>query len=158
MPNILDEFVDKDFVPKREDEIMVDGSNLKNGMRVLIADTTARMSIDELLGENPEPRYVFMLRKYNRWCTISNVRRNGKKLSFTGTYDDGSMYRHDASYQSIWYVDRASMVDRSKKKRAEVRRVLTETVTMLSNKPSDPMTRSVYEDAINRIYTILDIR
>jgi hypothetical protein len=146
----LDEFVEKNFVPPRQDEIMVDGSNLKNGMRVLIADPESRVELHYLVDESPSPMTVFTARKYNRWCTVSNVRRTGSKVSFTGTYNDGAMYRHSTPHESVWYVTRDSMTERNKKKRTEIREILKEL--------AEGMDTPDYEGSIDRIYGILDVR
>lgn len=118
-------FVDKfyEMDPQFED-LIPEGTQLRDGMIVLLEDSTLRSDPDALLSKYDEER----MREVNRWCTVSEltVRRRFDRnemgdvideasplISFIAIYADGTKKKrtYDASYAWIVKLESISQTD-----------------------------------------------
>ena len=78
--------------PETED-LLFDGNELAEGMVVLVEDPNRRIDIEGSM----TPEHFYEARKWNRWFMISRLDRtpNGMRLSFLGTYEDGTKFKFD---------------------------------------------------------------
>lgn len=99
-------------------ELLANGSQLKNGMIVLIEDYMARVDIERAFAKDLEYRPVdpYALRRAetnNRWCRVSNVAhdKNHQQIVFVGEYADGTKVQRRYSDSYAWYVTIDSLFD-----------------------------------------------
>jgi hypothetical protein len=97
----LDEFVDKTYImdPATED-LLSRGSLLEDGMKVLIESATVKQVMTLKMAD---AEYA-LARRYNRWCTVSDIEDIGGRVAFIGTYDDGSKLKLVESRDMAWIV------------------------------------------------------
>lgn len=99
------------FVPKyyrmnpKTDELIRNGSGLKNGMRVLIESPNAKVDTDEDLNTWEEDRAL----ENNRWCIVEALQVDATGVSFTGVYDDGTKRSRRWSLSHAWLVRKDSI-------------------------------------------------
>jgi hypothetical protein len=99
------------FVPKyyrmnpKTDELIPNGSGLKNGMRVLIEEPNKRVNTDEDLDNWEEDRAL----ESNRWCTVEALQVDPTGVSFVGVYDDGTKRSRRCAGSHAWLVRKDSI-------------------------------------------------
>lgn len=102
-----DEFEAKFYQMDPEvDRLLFDGTRLRNGMWVMIAEPDMRVETEAPI--TPVGGAYAYARKYNRWTEVSELEVqyfDGERMvAFIGTYDDGtqSKFRVDLNYS--WWV------------------------------------------------------
>lgn len=94
-------FVDKYYeTDSSTEDILFDGSDLYNGMNVLIEDREERQ---EILSEMTASM-IDRAKERNCWAVISNVTWKGDSVSFIATYSDGSKRKRRHSIESAWLI------------------------------------------------------
>lgn len=113
-------FVERDYVMSPEDDdLLFSGTDLKEGMVVLIESSSMKGGPEDLNTTYAKKRYL----EANRWCTVLRVEirervdrdQNGRTIpisplvSFLAEYPDGTKTKrsYDASY--AWYVKKFSL-------------------------------------------------
>lgn len=117
-------FVDKFYQmdPAFED-LLPDGTFLKDGMVVLIEDSLSRVEMDRAI--NDDRGYdMSRARENNRWCTVSHVQfrshpqidyESGRSIglnhlvSFVATYGDGTKTKRTYNVSYSWIVKKDSI-------------------------------------------------
>jgi hypothetical protein len=92
--------------PKTED-IVFDGTRLKNGMNVLIASAAMRAQFD-FGSEELAPVLLDLALERNRWCIISHVTIDNDAVfplvRFIATYPDGTKRKRVHGIHQAWLV------------------------------------------------------
>lgn len=118
-------FVDKFYQmdPKHED-LIADGSELKEGMVVMIGDKMFRADMNHL-SHHPHPYLHERAMENNRWCTISQIKilerfyidMMGRAMSqaspvvtFVATYADGVKIKRSFPADCPWIVKKDSLL------------------------------------------------
>lgn len=103
-------FVPKDYVVDQATEKVLRGSQLQNGMMVLILSSNVREDLQSRYGS---PHIVDRARVTNRWCEVTDLRIDRSKpnplLMFIGVYNDGSVASRQYSLAYDWIVKLSSM-------------------------------------------------
>jgi hypothetical protein len=94
--------------PEIED-ILFDGTELENGMKVLIEDQNFRQNITLATAMNPEA-FDNALRM-NRWMEVQNVTVKDNIVEFIGRYDDNTKSKHRFALRTAWLVKKDSILD-----------------------------------------------
>lgn len=107
--NYVGKFSEMD--PKTED-LIADGCDLKNGMRVLIADPFCREDVSHgfntlILGLDEGK--LNRAKEKNRWCTVSQLSYSGDIVSFVAIYDDDTKRKRTYKCSWAWLVKLDSM-------------------------------------------------
>lgn len=105
------EFVDKFYeMNPAEEDILFDSTYLDNGMVVIVADSDGRAIIPPD-GKFGTQQLFDSARAYNRWMTVSNllVEKELRRVSFIGTYSDGTKRKHTAPIETPWFVKIATV-------------------------------------------------
>lgn len=104
-----------DFVPQyfemdpASDDLLFDGTKLRNNMVVLVEEDNFRYSLEKFAaGALNELDRAQMLR-YQRWAMVSDVVINMQNVSFIATYNDGSKRKINITTECGWYVKKESM-------------------------------------------------
>lgn len=108
--SIPSEAVDIDFVNDPCAEDLIYGSELKEGMVVLIESTVTRESAARLESKSPNERRRAL--ESARWCRIEKLRRNhhnGGMVHFIGVYHDGTKMERSYNESYAWYVKKSTM-------------------------------------------------
>lgn len=116
-------FVDQYYVMDPEfEDLLPGGMDLKEGMVVLIGDSTHRMDIPHAILKGGW--FLESARKDNRWCTVTNLevethheydRRTGELVrsfpvvTFIGVYGDGTKYKRSFDMNIPWLVKKDSI-------------------------------------------------
>lgn len=106
--------MDTEFTPKyytmdpETEDLLSDGTLLKNGMVVLIENDENRTTIQAELGESNSARAF----RWNRWSTVSNVAVIDSYVSFIAVYTDGTKRKLAAGVDDAWYVKLDSIPSR----------------------------------------------
>lgn len=92
------------------DEVLFDGTYIRNGMVILIEDPDNRSTFD--VSEIPgNPIVENDLRLKNRWCTVEKIKitHDGEVVQFVGVYADGE--RRKRMYQTVvgWLAKKNSI-------------------------------------------------
>jgi hypothetical protein len=149
----VSEFVKKYYRmnPETED-LLFDGTHLKNGMKVLCANYHSRIDFEG--GEEEKRRLTpiqqEVLFRNHRWFTISHLKEEGDNIMFVATYDDGTKSKQIVKIVHAWYVKKDSipMVDgRDSAKLDEVGDVVREAIQLWT---------SAWPWASNRVDGIVD--
>lgn len=108
-----DEFVDKYYEMDPTVEDLVYGTDLTNGVMVLIEDPRYRVDISELKTDSPDPELLREAKKSNRRCIIEKYSRSkyDRTVSFIGVYEDGTKYTRRYAESIGWYVLADSVQD-----------------------------------------------
>jgi len=99
-------FVSKFFQmdPKTED-LLSNGSMLKEGMVVMIEDDFGRVDVER---DTKVERYdLARALENNRWCTVSEIETHSQNydiISFVATYEDGTKKKRTFNKSYAWYV------------------------------------------------------
>ena len=127
---MTDDMVNKYYVMNPETDILVpDGRGLKNGMTVLIEDSSMRANVPLAKHDQSEK---FRALQYNRWCVVSNLQierhPKGDVVTFVGTYLDGTQHKRWAGINKAWLCkrDSASYVKDQAKAQEEMDSVVLE--------------------------------
>lgn len=113
-----EEYVDKyhRMIPKVED-LLFDGTKLRDGMVVVVAEQSYRMEItDSLRGES-----LHLALLMNRWARISDVTLEfvgNESVVFVATYDDGHKEKRRHPMDWAWLVKVDSISDEAPVPRA----------------------------------------
>lgn len=103
------------FVPKfyrmnpETEEILFDGTELENGMVVLIENPNLRQNITLATTMNPEA-FDNALRM-NRWMEVQHVTAKDDIVEFIGRYDDNTKSKHRFALRTAWLVKKDSILD-----------------------------------------------
>jgi hypothetical protein len=100
---LVDKFYEND--PLTEDVIF--GDKLRNGMRVLLEDSTFKPDLSQT---NPSGYDLERRREISRWCEVSEVRFSEKVVSFIGIYDDGTKKKRAYAVDWAWIVKKVDVV------------------------------------------------
>lgn len=94
------------FVPKfyqmdpKHEDLLFDGTDLREGMIVLIEHPMYRADVDvELSGAELEQAM-----RFNRWAMITRLNITGNELTFVAEYADGSKKKISASAKESWLM------------------------------------------------------
>lgn len=103
------EYVDTyyEMNPETED-ILLEGTLLVDGMKVLIEGPEFRESITEHM----ESADISRARMRNRWCVVDQVKtelNNGLNISFIGVYEDGTKRKWTVPADYAWIVKKDSV-------------------------------------------------
>jgi hypothetical protein len=99
-------FVDKYYVMDAENEdLLFDGTKLRNGMEVLIEAPDFREDMMKPLNA----RAMNGALKYNRWSFVSELQVLPNAVSFIAIYDDGSKRKMDVPRYMAWFVKKHTM-------------------------------------------------
>lgn len=109
-----EQFVSKYYEMDPEtDDLLFDGTKLKNEMRVLIASPSLR---HETVQRVMTDRALYDLRGDNRWCFVSEIEvtprqsyQNEGTVSFVALYDDGTKRKRVFSLSHAWIVKKDSI-------------------------------------------------
>lgn len=105
-------YVDRFYIMNPEtDELLIDGNELNNDMVVLIECNWMRPSLNHA---NRCDVGYWSARKYNRWCTVTQLRYVDLEtpdpiVVFIGVYSDGSKAKFEIPIDFAWYVRLNSM-------------------------------------------------
>lgn len=98
------------------DDLLFDGTRLRNGMEVLIENPHVRTPLPKDLREiTPEEMHRY---KHNRWAIVADLayrsyydNRNQRVVlvEFVGTFDDGTKAKFSVGVTNSWYVKVASI-------------------------------------------------
>lgn len=104
-------YVDKFYQMDPQTDDLIRGSNLQKGMKVLIESYGHRMPIIDGIPKGASSKEVsrFQADKFNRWCTVSELKMSKHMASFIGIYDDGTKITFDDSPSCGWYVKKNSI-------------------------------------------------
>jgi len=108
LAQILMGFVPKFYMmdPKTED-LLPNGRHLRNGMKVLIADSAQRGKAKEMDQSWMRER----LMRENRWCTVTELQVINNLTTFIGVYDDGVKFKRSNSTMDSWLVKLSSVIE-----------------------------------------------
>jgi hypothetical protein len=147
---ILEGIVDKFYVmdPLTE-ELLMDGTMLREGMFVLIDRTESREEItSELKGSKLDNA-----RYNNRWCWIKNIVIRGEQISFMATYEDHTAKKRVVNVNYPWLVKIHSLPDPQREKYDAVYQLVyqglmyQDSLTYHQEGTSDSMTKRAGEIA-----------
>jgi hypothetical protein len=100
------QFVDQWYVMHPDtEELLYDGSELKEGMRVLIGDRRLRL---DLTTERPASEYYHAMQR-NRWCIVSKIELFEHQVIFLATYDDGTKFKRTEQTTYPWLVKKNTL-------------------------------------------------
>jgi hypothetical protein len=125
----------EDFVPKfyrmnPETDDLVMGSDLKDGMVVLIESSNFRLRHDEPMVDWEMDRAL----ENNRWCTVTNLKFSNAFdapiATFIGVYEDGTKYKRSYGTGYAWYVKKNIVSIEETEKYRKVSEVLMGTVEL----------------------------
>lgn len=105
---IPESLVPKFYVMDPKTEDLLRGSALANGMVVLREGPEDRVRLNDLTEDYKMVRAL----ENNRWCTVSEVRRDknaSQLIHFTGVYEDGTKRSRSCNENSGWFVEIASI-------------------------------------------------
>lgn len=108
-------FVDRFYEMDPQFEDVIFGSDLRNGMVVLVADLTMRGNPERMSCDRYE---MARCKEANRWCTVTNLHISPRSESeplarFIGEYGDGTKRARSYSTHWAWIVKRESIADPS---------------------------------------------
>lgn len=84
--------------PETED-LLFDGTELRNGMKVTFADPSWRKDLDQ----DPSEGMLHMILQRNRWFTVTHVVARPNYLAYIAEYEDGHKERHEwEAHPSFW--------------------------------------------------------
>lgn len=99
------EFVDQYYRmnPETED-VLFDGTYLRDGMRVLIEDPYKRANTPTKLFPSDDVLHELLVN--NRWCVVSQaaITPGGHYVNFVGVYDDGTKTKRMNERSNAWIV------------------------------------------------------
>lgn len=110
----------KSLVPKHyemdpeTEDLLFDGTRLLAGMKVLIDNDGMR--IRPIESDLEDDSQITKAKKYNRWCTVDEIRYGPQFVHFIGIYDDGSKVKWSEPLGMSWYVKKDSIPTAEKQK------------------------------------------
>lgn len=119
-----------------EDDLLFDGTKLRNGMWVLIEDDSRRVNInvDEFSSADD---FIYRARKWNRWMNVSEVVVDEVEVHFIAKYEDGIKHKIDIGSNHSWYVKRTSIPKSNDTKPEAVLRLVLTAMLKQHNATSD---------------------
>lgn len=96
-------FVPIDYVMDPTKEDLIHGSELKEGMIVLVEDPMLRDDPSDLDTEGVRPYTIRRIHEASRWCMVTKL-RPGQILKFIGVYGDGTKMSRQYSSSYCWLV------------------------------------------------------
>jgi hypothetical protein len=88
--------------PKTED--LIDGRDIKDGMRILIADPIMRENTFWTDAE-PDAHWLDRAKELNRWCVVSRLEASHRGVvSFFAVYDDDTKRKRTYNVSHAWLV------------------------------------------------------
>lgn len=118
-------FVQKYYLMNPDtEEILFDGAELRDGMKVLIEDPQLRETITDRLGEDPEAFARAM--QMNRWCTVSDFTSDFPNIEFIATYEDETQRKMTVDSKKAWIVKMSSIPE--DERLASIRAILTDLI------------------------------
>lgn len=118
-------FVQKYYLMNPDtEEILFDGAELRDGMKVLIEDPQLRETITDRLGEDPAAFAHAM--QMNRWCTVSDFTSDFPNIEFIATYEDETQRKMTVDSKKAWIVKMASIPE--DERLASIRTILTDLI------------------------------
>jgi hypothetical protein len=135
-----------DFVPKyyrmnpKTDDLLPSATHLAEGMIILIEDPNRRENLPDVI-EFEEEWKQDRIRKFNRWCRVSNVEfLPGDFLKFVGTYADGTKVVWSMMHmRESWIVKIDSITDSATISTSRYRNVSSMVDAMLRSVPTDDL-------------------
>lgn len=100
---VYNDFVPIDYMMDPVTEDLIRGSDLKEGMVVLIEDPMVRDDPSDLDKEDLRPYTIRRIHEASRWCMVTKLEQ-GQILSFIGIYGDGTKMHRQYSDRYCWYV------------------------------------------------------
>lgn len=102
------DFVEQFFeMDPATDDLIFDGTNLRNGMVVLIEDDSLRRAVSDISSLRDRDRAQVL--RYQRWAKVSCVSIDMQTTRFIATYADGSKRKIAIGTNNAWYVKKDSM-------------------------------------------------
>lgn len=112
--NIPEGFIAKNWTMDPETEDLIPGSKLRNGLFVLIEDTTwgGRLDAEAFADEETRNPYEYQrLMTTQRWCEVSDLQRLSHEIiKFIGIYPDGTKISRTYNLSWCWYVKKDQAV------------------------------------------------
>lgn len=113
------------YVPKhyrldiKTEDVLIDGTHLRNGMQVLVEEDQYRSEINTYSGRPnvypgglPSDAVTARANKYNRWCEISKLQITESNVKFIGYLEDekkvGYLLVFEHPIGDAWYVKNSS--------------------------------------------------
>ena len=100
---VYNDFVPIDYMMDPVTEDLIRGSELKEGMVVLIEDALVREDPKKLDEENTSRTNVLRIWDTSRWCMVTKLIQ-GDVMSFIGVYGDGTKMSRMYSDRYCWFV------------------------------------------------------
>jgi hypothetical protein len=102
------------FVPKYYEmdpvieDLLFDGSYLLDGMIVLVGDPRFRVDLTEEM----TPDHAEAAKRFNRWCSVTNLIVGHEYIAFLATYEDGTKRKVVLDRRWPWLVKLNSLPPR----------------------------------------------
>lgn len=100
---VYNDFAPIDYMMDPVTEDLIRGSDLKEGMVVLIEDHLAREDPKRLSSENLYHSTAVRIWETSRWCMVTKLQQ-GDVMSFIGVYGDGTKMSRMYSDRYCWFV------------------------------------------------------
>ena len=100
---VCNDFVPIDYMMDPATEDLFRGSDLQEGMVVLIEDHMVREDPSNLNKEGMSPYSIRRIQEASRWCMITELQL-GNIMSFIGVYGDGTKMSRMYSDRYFWLV------------------------------------------------------
>jgi len=100
-------FASKNFIMDPATDDMIYGSELEEGMIVLMGDSLIREDPAQFFQTPEEERSEYTenrLRQSARWCRVTKLRYHGHIVQFIGVYEDGTKVSRSYANSYAWYV------------------------------------------------------
>lgn len=99
-------FVDRFYhMNPQEEDLLFDGTYLRNGMTVLVGDASQRMEITD----DMDVYHRDQAELTNVWYTIAHVMSNQKYVTFLATYEDGMKRKATFTLGIPWLVKMSTL-------------------------------------------------
>jgi hypothetical protein len=106
----MTEFVEKYYqMDPAEEDLLFDGTELRDGMIVLIEDDRYREGGTADRHEKLRGESLKQLNKYNRWAMVEHLRLVGNVVEFIGVFEDGRKAKFSHEAEVAWYVKNHSI-------------------------------------------------
>lgn len=102
-------YVDSQYVVNTNEEILLFGSQLQIGMRILIVSTMFRRDLSKW--NTFSAKELEQVEKWNRWAVVRNhiLHNHGENCSMVNEYDDRTVHVIDMDIAQAWIVKRDSI-------------------------------------------------
>lgn len=101
----LSQFVPRDYIPDVKTEDVIYGSDLQDGMIVLMEDDLYRVTVTEGMSG----QLLKTALRENRWQRVTRVRENDGNISFMAVYEDGHKTARRTGKCTGWVVKKDSL-------------------------------------------------